>query len=269
MIKVFSFILFIIILALVIPIRIYAQVILINEIFANPENEDEEFIELYNNSDLEVDLSNWKISDLVKTHVLSDSILPKSYLVLDKTMTGIALNNSSETVTLFDQTDNTIDSFSYDITIEGKSWSRVPDVTGNFENNTDISKGYLNAIPPTPTHTITPTPTNTPKPTKSPTSTDAPTATKVLAATSISKKSTNELKPTTKISTTNYPTQNIKTETKGVSTAASQDTSDKMEIDNGSQNYLYSLSTGFGMLILACGILLYRKFKNRNDEDEF
>ena len=95
--------------------------ILLTEIFPDPKGDDSkaEFVELYNNGPRDVDLSGWRIEDAsggkfeIKS-VKSDSntsgqeegltttiIKTKGYFLLYRSLTNIALNNTGETVRLF------------------------------------------------------------------------------------------------------------------------------------------------------------------------
>lgn len=258
----------------------FAQMVVLNEIFANPENEDDEFVELFNNSDSELDLKDWKITDLVKSYNITDSkISPKSFIVFEKSTTSIVLNNSSETVSLIDNLGNTIDSFSYEETIESTSWSRFPDGTGSFFNNTNVTKGTSNSSPPTPTPTITPTPTKIPTPTKAPSPTKVPTSAKtptplISPHTDLSDESflngemDSIISPTRTVSKKKInvnPTLN-----KDVAGISDDDINGEPSVEKTTPNYLYSVTTGLGMIILGCGILLYKKFKSRKEEiDDF
>lgn len=257
------------------PINVFAQEVVINEIFANPEDEKDEFVELYNNSDSEVDLSNWKISDLFKSYSIADlKISGKGYLVLEKSLTKIALNNSNEKVSLIDPSDNVVDSFSYEKTIEGKSWSRAPDGTGSFSNNTEVTKGYQNVSAPTSTPTRAPTPTKARTPTKTPKPTRAPTPIKasVISKTNgvfvsdnnLSNESIDKKESLNILST---PTSLAKV----AGATDSKEIESNLDDEDNKSNpaYLYSLVTGLGMIILACVILLYRKFKVKNEEEDF
>lgn len=128
---------------------VFAADVVINEAFANPENEDNEFIELYNTSDSEIDLSSWKITDKVKSYPITDQkIAGKGFLVLKKSTTTLQLNNTDEEIKLKNSSDQDIDTFSYSDTISNKSWSRVPDGTGSFVNNTNVTEGTANSAPP-------------------------------------------------------------------------------------------------------------------------
>ncbi len=95
------------------------------EIFPNPEgDENNEFIELWNNQDKSISLEGWKIADPSKIKTLSGiTLIPGEYYSLYRSVTGIALNNGSETIYLYDANGNLIDTHAYQSTIEGYSLS--------------------------------------------------------------------------------------------------------------------------------------------------
>jgi len=179
--KSFAVVLFVIIwLQLFFPDQVRAQVV-INEVLPNPSgstSEPNEFIELFNSGSEPVVITGWKISDTqgsVKTYIFPTATLdPGIYVNFRRSVTGIALNNDGDGVELRDPDGNLKDSMSFDQTIEDRSWSRIPNGSGGFVNNTDPTELSINTSPPTPD----PTPTPTPSPTPSPTPTNTPTATK-------------------------------------------------------------------------------------------
>jgi len=118
--------------------------IFINEILADPppgiagdangdgvtSNSRDEFIELLNLSDSPINISHWSISDAVKTrHMLPSNVWvePSAYFVVfgggipnlpginsQTASTGsLGLNNSGDTVTLYNQFGDVVDSISY------------------------------------------------------------------------------------------------------------------------------------------------------------
>ncbi|MDQ7816630.1 MAG: lamin tail domain-containing protein [Melioribacteraceae bacterium] len=113
--------------------------VVINEIMYNPVNGEPEWIELYNNSEYDIDLEGWSITDIlttpVKTKIQSKSIFfpGESLLVIAKDgtvnnfhrsipsqliiNTFANLNNDADGVVIKDVHDVTIDSVRYD-----KSW---------------------------------------------------------------------------------------------------------------------------------------------------
>lgn len=90
-----------------ITVKIQAGQITINEFLANPsgKDEEEEWIEIYNDSDSIVNISNWQLDDAMSgsepfVFPKNSLIAPKSYLVFPRQITGIALNNDKDSVRL-------------------------------------------------------------------------------------------------------------------------------------------------------------------------
>ena len=114
--------------------------LLLNEIFPNPIGDEkmQEFIELFNPENFEVNLSGWTLSDASKDYSLSGlSVGSGKYLLVRRVESSIALNNGNETVTLTDPFGRVIDSFSYDKSAENLSFNRLSE-----------SEWYLGAISP-------------------------------------------------------------------------------------------------------------------------
>jgi len=167
------------------PSDIYAQ-LMINEVSPNPSgspSEPNEFIELYNSGNETVDISGWTISDTsgsTKSYTIPGMTLAEGeYVSYRRDTTSIALNNDGDGVEIKDASNILKDSMTFSTTIEDRSWSRIPDGSGSFVNNSEPTEGGPNSAPPTPTPTPTPTPapTSTPTPTPSPTPTPKPTST--------------------------------------------------------------------------------------------
>jgi DNA/RNA endonuclease YhcR with UshA esterase domain len=95
--------------------------IMISELYPYPV-EGEEFIELYNPTDTDIDMSDWKLSDLVKTYSLSGIIPAKGYRVWNQDETKISLNNTNETITLIDNYNQIQSSTSYTKSKKGLSY---------------------------------------------------------------------------------------------------------------------------------------------------
>jgi len=177
--------------------------------------------------------------------------------------TGIPVRASMERLNLQEK-----DSDSNWVTNDGVTRNGL-DANGNPINGTPKSQNSQGFVPPTPTPTEAPTPTKTPTSTKAPTSTKSPTATKEPTSTEKLKKSPTPKRESTSNST---PSKNTATSSKGTVAGASEE---KVESENGEEGndkktpaYAYSLTTGLGMLALACGILLYKKYKAKNEEDD-
>lgn len=100
--------------------------ITINEVFANPSGDEStgEFIEVMNQESFEVSLSGWIIADASKQTTLPDLRVPANgYLVLHKAQTGLALNNTNETVRLVNTAGQTMTAIAYEAAAEDLSWN--------------------------------------------------------------------------------------------------------------------------------------------------
>lgn len=152
----------------------YPDQIFINEILPNPaDSEDNEFIELYNNNSFDVDLVNWQVGDnttsryTIKLSDFSSTIIPaKSYFILPRTITKIALNNEGDSVKLYQPDQNLVDQINYEKSFEGQSYNKINNtwqwsktLTPNSlniisQNNNEVSepksKETIQEIPPGP-----------------------------------------------------------------------------------------------------------------------
>jgi hypothetical protein len=128
--------------------------IIISELYPYPII-GEEFIELYNNTEQDIDLTSWEISDLAKIYILSGIIPAKGYRVYNQSETKIALNNTSETITLTDNYNQIQSTTSYPKAYKGLSyipvlqtWSWTQTLTPNTPNiftentNSENTKTY-------------------------------------------------------------------------------------------------------------------------------
>ncbi|MBP7811744.1 MAG: lamin tail domain-containing protein [Candidatus Moranbacteria bacterium] len=103
----------------------------INEIFPDPEAPEDvgEYIELFNPGDTPVDLSDWKITDATKTGIYTfpdkTSIPANGYYVIDDTDFHFSLNNTEESLSLFDPLGALVDTVTYTKTTENASLNRT------------------------------------------------------------------------------------------------------------------------------------------------
>lgn len=111
------------------PQEKYSSDIVINEIYANPQTGELEFIELKNKSDADIDLTGWKISDstdkkyTIKTADFETTKI-KKYFVIYSDVSKISLNNDGDTVKLFQPDDNLLEQVSYEKSTKGQSFAR-------------------------------------------------------------------------------------------------------------------------------------------------
>jgi len=128
---------------------VYSSKILINELLPHPSTgTDNEYIELYNDSSEDINLSGWFLDDSEGgsspySIPIGTIIKANSYLVFNKKETKLALNDDGDVARLF-WPDNTLISFSemykkadYDL-----SWSRNIDSSWNF--STTVTPGETN-----------------------------------------------------------------------------------------------------------------------------
>jgi len=131
--------------------------IVLNEFLPNPEGEaygydfgedDDsmpkgEWVELYNNSDVSYDLSGWYIwdasgDDLNKISITNLNTYPANTIISGKSwlvvyMNKEVLDNTGDTVKLFNNADTLIDFYAYTgVTPPNKSYARIPDGTGGW-----------------------------------------------------------------------------------------------------------------------------------------
>ncbi|MBD3163584.1 PKD domain-containing protein [Candidatus Woesearchaeota archaeon] len=126
--------------------------IIVNEFEANPAGTDSgnEWIELYNPNNEEVDISGWTLTDSgsdVYTAAAATKMAANSYLVID---TGLSIVNNNEEIILADSAGAEIDrtAIKSDSSNDGRSWSRLPDAT-DTDSDTDwtfqtATKGWSN-----------------------------------------------------------------------------------------------------------------------------
>lgn len=111
----------------------YSDKIIISELYPNPAGRDDnEFIELENISDQDVDLEGWQVGDessrryTIKSDNFKSTIIKaNSYFVVPKEASGISLNNTSDSAMLYWPDEKLVDSVSYDECNEAQSYSLV------------------------------------------------------------------------------------------------------------------------------------------------
>jgi PKD repeat protein len=138
-----------------ITVKIQTAQIIINEFMANPsgKDEEEEWIEIYNDADSITDISGWQLDDIAsgsKAFIFPENTLiaPKNYLVFSRQTTKIALNNDKDTVRLLLPDGIVFQEINYEKPPQGKSsartaegfvWSEptpgMANITGGIANN--------------------------------------------------------------------------------------------------------------------------------------
>jgi len=125
--------------------------VLFNEILPSPEGPDEqnEWIEIYNQNNFAVDLTGWKIEDASGKTV--DYVLPQNtkimaygFLLLGRPQTKITLNNKSDGLKLSSPDNKIVDQVSYQKAPLGQSYNK----TGSgWIWSPNLTPGKTNVIP--------------------------------------------------------------------------------------------------------------------------
>ena len=129
--------------------------VIINEFLPNPAGKDTkgEWIKLFNNGDIAVNLNGWQIKDASgKAFIFSATdkniIAGGETLTLNYKTTKISLNNNGETIFLYDKSGNLIDKAEYVGTAaDGKSYIRAENgkfVTSGGNNTGEKESGLAN-----------------------------------------------------------------------------------------------------------------------------
>lgn len=135
--------------------KIYPSGVIINELLPNPQGDDSEneFIELKNLTDQEIDLEGWKIEDaagikfVISSQKLTNTkISAKGFFVLWRKDSKIALNNSgTEILKLYQPNNNLVDFVQYSGTVQDDH-SYSFDGSNNWFWSTQATPGQENVI---------------------------------------------------------------------------------------------------------------------------
>lgn len=150
----------------------------INEISPSTEIE---WIELYNDSNIDVDLSGFLLKDNNSSNTddlnITGILLGNGFLIFEHSEGW--LNNSNDIVRLYNNATPSaiIDEVSYENIDSNKSYARIPNGVNNWEETSKVTKGVSNPTA-TPEPTDEPTSEPTEKPTSLPTKSPSPTPSK-------------------------------------------------------------------------------------------
>ncbi len=120
--------------------------IIINEIYSTGSPD---WVELYNSSDEDVDISGFKVADgpeAIYTLPAGTSIPAKGYLVIevDKDILGFSLSSNGEEFYIWDTKDNLVDKIEFPALNEGVSYGRAS-ISGDIWEIMAASKGTANS----------------------------------------------------------------------------------------------------------------------------
>jgi len=127
----------------------YPTGIIFNEVLPSPEGPDaeNEWIELYNQNDFDIDLSGWAIQDTTgstKTYILNSKIPALGYLVFKRPETKITLNNSGDGLNLFNPNKEIVDSVDFGKASLDQSYSKT---SSGWAWSTTLTPGAKNIVP--------------------------------------------------------------------------------------------------------------------------
>jgi len=133
------------------PLPSYPTGIVFSEVLPSPEGPDaeNEWIEIFNQNNFEVDLTNWKIKDKegrITTYTFSpdSKISPFGYLVLLRPETKITLNNSGDGLELIYPNGEIRDSVTFGKASLGQSYNRT---LSGWSWSSTLTPGAKNIIP--------------------------------------------------------------------------------------------------------------------------
>ena len=127
----------------------YSDEIAISELLPNPEgSDDSEWIELHNTGETTVNLKGWSLDDgeggSSPFTVEEDLFIEAGqYLIIDRAMSGLALNNSGDAVRLMDPDGVIVSEYTYVTCHEGKSWAWI---NSEWIETMDITPGAENIV---------------------------------------------------------------------------------------------------------------------------
>lgn len=275
------FIYFFLFFSILSPQKVLAGDVVINEFLVDPDSS--QWVELYNKGTTPIDIGSWFIDDdggTQKFTIPSGTLInPSEYKIFESGFFNLN-RTTADTVKLLNGT-SLEDSYSY-ATGPGsnKSYGRDIDGAGEwaiFNNPTKGSTNNSSTPMPVPTSTSAPTPnpSPTPRPTKT---TSTKSTTKALATpTSTQKFSPSVPSVVQTLGTATSYKVNIPTSVLGQSTKSAVATSSSTHAESNkgvktlgsNQNNIFKTLIGVGgLFIIACAILLFRYFKNKEVGNE-
>lgn len=130
----------------------YSDTIYLSEIYPAPTSDEEEFIELYNAGTESVDLSEWILADasgkkyvIDSTDFMTTVIDDGGYFVISQSISSLYLNNSGDSVYLYQPNEQEQDYVEYAQSETGWSWSSIED---EWQWSSVITEGSENQLSP-------------------------------------------------------------------------------------------------------------------------
>lgn len=246
--------LMLLILFLLYPSAVAASSVVINEF--SPQSSPE-WVELYNTTDDQVVLSDWKIKDSANSPKdLAFVCIPAhGYYTFEET--NWLNNTGGDSISILDEDDIVIDNVSYgnsgdtvpSTPSSSESASRVPDGSSTWQIGTPTKQDTSNPCPPDPTPTPDPSPS--PSPTPTPTPVPSPTPTPI-------KSPSPSPKPTPKSSPSpSSQTSAVLGETSDTNPSPNPTPSPEAKSGSISKTKAAAIITGAGALLIALSFGFY------------
>lgn len=129
---------------------IYPSGIIINEILPSPAGPDsqEEWIEIFNQNNFEVNISNWQIADKegkINAYTIPQGtkISSQEFMVFSRPITKIILNNSGDSLNLIHPDKNVTDEMFYEKASQNQSYNKID---SQWFWSTTLTPGLKNVI---------------------------------------------------------------------------------------------------------------------------
>lgn len=244
--------------------------VVINEFYALGSGDDPDWVELYNQSESNINLEGWLIRDETESNKISLSgyICGKSFRKFEFSN---RLNNSGDKIRLFDSESasaakDEITYFSSEIPThaQGQSTSRDPDGASYWVLMTSPTPSDNNSCTPQPSPSSTPSPTPT-STSQSSTSTKSPTPTPKPSATPAKSAQPSPLPTPNSVLGTKTEEQLLLTSTPEASPAQSAESE---ESKGSSKTKIAAMLTGSGVILIGLSIgffVLYNRTLNKED----
>lgn len=130
---------------------IYPSGIVLNEILPSPEGPDEkeEWIEIFNENNFEVDLAGWQITDTagkIQNYIFPEDakISSRGFLVISRPESKITLNNDGDGLKIFQPNKNISDEVVYPKAKQGQSFNKI---SSGWAWSSLLTPGLANQIP--------------------------------------------------------------------------------------------------------------------------
>lgn len=138
------------------PTPVVEDKVVINEVYSRGTPEAPDWVEIYNHSDVQVDLSGYKIYDSggesgakpKKEFPAGSVIQPQGFLVIvtdDGTESGFGISSTGEQVWLANVAGEVVDQFTVTAMDETQSYGRYPDGDANVQLLNTITRGTSNS----------------------------------------------------------------------------------------------------------------------------